>query len=1070
MTQGDGPWPTVTRPAFTGLFSDVMPTTGNRQSPGMLGLQEAILRSIPDVVLRYDKHSVLEWASPSLEHIFGYRPSDVVGTQFRMSTDETLARLEVDFRALATNRERHMTRRFELMKADGTQTWAEMNVRAEYEPTGELAYMVAVIRELSERGDIDMLYRILAHNTSDVVLIYDPESVILWASPSITKVLGHRPEDLVGDSEFIVHPDDVPAAMQKYAEAIESKATGLRNRARVLRPDGSFLWMDASIVLVWSADGELEYAITSLRDVHEQVLVEQELRTSLERFNLLVENSNDVLYQFDAEGRLAWITPNVTRLTGWEPEELIGMHRLEFVHPDDAAAAQKARDEATHGHLTTVELRMRLKDGGYRWLEASAGVTHDTSGAIAGVGILRDIQARHDAQTALAASEQLFRSAMRDSAVGMCLITPEGLITDPNQALCRFLARSRDELTTLTWQELADPSEIPGDLETLDELLSGQIESIRALRHYFLPDGSQVVGDLTVSAIRSDEGEVNRLLVQIIDMTESTDLQEKLATSEMHYRALTDAMTEVVTRGDNAGVVIWASKSLTPVTGWRSEDVVGRTLMELIHPNDFEAAQRVHTSLARAQSSEVELRIRMADGEYKWFAMSANPILGDDGEVTGRMATWRDLTQEMSTRRLLAQRETEFRQIAEHAADVVFRMDHNDTITWASSSSMNALGYLPRDLIGRDPKSWVHQADLLALHNFAHSLVPNAPGRLTVRARCADGEYRWFAAIATRVMDAHGDLASIIVGMRNIDGEVRAVEALARSEEQFRLAMASAPSGMAVVEHGGRFAQVNNSLAAMVGQSVGWLQRHDLRDIVHVDDWPVIEALQRRLTSSDLTAGIEEIRLVHADGTTVRAETSLAALRSDQGSVISFVVQFIDVTQAREAQAALHHAATHDPLTLLGNRRGLSEELGRVLGRIPRTGTRIGILALDLDGLKPINDGFGHATGDQVLVSVGQRLRAAVRRDDPIARVGGDEFVVVLVGVHNHEQVAHLAEKIRNELSREIVVDDVPVRVTVSIGAVLAEEEEAASSLLRRADAALYEAKQSGRDRVVIKP
>ena len=1047
-----------------------MPTTGNRQSPGMLGLQEAILRSIPDVVLRYDRDGVLEWASPSLEHIFGYRPMDVVGTPFRMSNHESLPDLEADFHALAADRGRHMTRRFQMNKADGTIAWAEMNVRAEYAPDGQVAYMVVVVRELSERGDVDQLYRLLAHNTSDVVLIYDSENVILWASPSITKVLGHQPHDLVGSSEFIVHPDDVPAAMELFGRAIEAKAPELRNRTRVLRPDGTFLWMDASIVLVWSESGDLEYEIVSLRDVHDQVLIEQQLRESLARFDLLVENSRDVLYQFGEDGRLAWIAPNIVQLTGWQPHELIGMYRLDFIHPDDVEAAQAARDEAAAGHPTTTELRLRTKSGDFRWVEASAGVAHDASGAIAGVGVLRDVQARHEAQVALAASEERFRSAMRDSAVGMCLLTPDGRITDPNQALCAFIGRSAEELTSLTWLELADPAEIPGDLASIDELLTGRIESTRAVRHYFLPDGSRVVGDLTVSAVRSDKGEVSQLLVQIVDMTESTRLQEQVTLSERHYRALTDSMSDVVVRADNAGVVIWTSRSLTPVTGWRQEDLIGRTLRELIHPNDLEAAGRVHAEVDKGRSAEVELRIRMADGDYKWFALSANPITDEDGQVTGRVSTWRDLTDEVATRRLLAQRETEFRQIAEHAADVVFRMDHNDTITWASSSSMHTLGYLPRDLIGRDPKAWVHPEDLVALHTFAHSLEPNAPARLTVRARCADGEYRWFAAIATRVVDAEGEVASVIVGMRNIDGEVRAVEALARSEEQFRLAMASAPSGMAVVGHDGRFAQVNNSLASMVSQSVGWLQRHRLRDIVHVDDWPVIEALQHRLSDGELASGIEEIRLVDAEGSTVRTETSLAALRAETGEIVSFVAQFIDVTQAREAQAALHHAATHDPLTLLGNRRGLSEELGRVLGRIPRTGTRIGILALDLDGLKPVNDRFGHAVGDQVLVTVGERLRAAVRKDDPIARIGGDEFVVVLVGVHNDEQVAHLAEKIRQEMARVILVDkDVPVQVTASIGAVLAGEDEDAASLLSRADAALYEAKQAGRDRVVVK-
>ena len=1046
-----------------------MPATGNRQNDGMLGLQEAILRSIPDVVLRYGRQGVLEWASPSLEHIFGYRPADVVGTRFRMSADETLTRLEADFQALAANHGRHMNRQFELRRADGTTTRAEMNVRAEYEPDGQVAYMVAVIRELSERGDMELLYRVLAHNTSDVVLIYDPESVILWASPSITTALGHDPADLVGSSDFIIHPDDVPAAMELFQRAIDTKAVDVRNRARVFRADGSYLWMDASIVLVWSDTGELEYEIASLRDVHAEVLAEKELRQSLARFNLLVDTSHDVLYQFDENGRLVWITPNVSRLLGWQPQEMLGMYRLDFIHPDDIDRAQRVREEAGAGRPTTAELRLRTKGGGFRWVEASASVTHDAAGAIAGVGVLRDIQARHDAQVALAASERRFRSAMRDSAMGMCLITPEGRITEPNAALCGFLGRTRDELVSLTWQELADPAEIPGDLESLDDLLAGRVESTRGIRHYFLPNGSRIVGHLTVSAIRNDAGEVDQLLVQIIDMTEETQLQDQLAASEQHYRALTDALSEVVVRGDNAGVILWASKSLASVTGWQPDGLIGRTLLEFIHPNDLETASAIHASLHKAESAGAELRIRVADGTYKWFALSANPIVGDDGEVTGRVATWRDLTDEMATRRLVAQRETEFRQIAENAADVVFRLDQDDRTTWASSGSVTTLGYLPRDLIGRDPKVWTHPADLQALHDFAHSLEPDTPGRLRIRARCADGEYRWFSAMATRISDADGGLASIIVGMRNIDAEVRAVEALTRSEEQFRLAMASVPGGMAVVELDGSFAQVNNSLAGMVGHPTVWLQRHGLQDIVHVDDWPVVQALQRHLTDSERLSGIEEIRLVHADGSTVRSETSLAALRSEAGQVVSFVAQFIDVTEAREAAAALHHAATHDPLTLLGNRRGLSEELGRVLGQIPRTGTRTGLLALDLDGLKPINDRFGHAAGDQVLVTVGTRLRAAVRRDDPIARVGGDEFVVVLVGVHNDEQVAHLAEKIRRELSEVIIVDDVPVQVTVSIGAVVAGADEDAASVLARADGALYEAKQSGRDRVVVK-
>ena len=119
---------------------------------------------------------------------------------------------------------------------------------------------------------------------------------------------------------------------------------------------------DASIVLVWSADGELEYAITSLRDVHEQVLVEQELRTSLERFNLLVENSHDVLYQFDQNGMLAWITPNVTALTGNASPILLdarGERVGKIVKPEPAAVPPADRPRLTLKFLSTGDERLQ---------------------------------------------------------------------------------------------------------------------------------------------------------------------------------------------------------------------------------------------------------------------------------------------------------------------------------------------------------------------------------------------------------------------------------------------------------------------------------------------------------------------------------------------------------------------------------------------------------------------------------------------------------------------------------------------------------------------------------------
>ncbi len=1033
-------------------------------------VEAQVLRNIPDVVLRFGADGLLDWASPSLEHVFGYVPAEVVGTEFRPCDPGDYEQLLISLGEAVEARAPGGSWRFPAYKADGTAVLVDLSARFEYDDEGGLEHMVAVMRELAERGVPDNFLQILADNTSDVVLVLDPAMEVLWASPSTRKVLGHRPTHLVGSARQIIPADDVDSIREQLDAAVREQAATRRTRMRMLRSDGSPVWMDVSASLVWK-DTTLEYIVASLRDIDEQVRMEEALRDSVTRYQILVENAHDVVYRVDARGRVEWIAPNITALAGWDPADVVGRHRRDFVHPDDARVAEQARVAAASGHPATVEVRLLTADGRHRWVEISNAVVQDESGsAIAGVGVIRDVHERHQAQAALAASEQMFRSAMRDSAIGMCLVTPEGRITEPNPALCEFLARSAAQLATFTWQELEDPAEVEQDLHLLEGLLAGRTGAVRGIRHYILPDGTRVAGDVTLSTILDARGVVTGFVAQIVAVTEQLRMQEQLTASEEHYRLLADSVSDVVVRADNDGVLVWASRSLTPATGWQAGDVTGRHFLDLVHPNDVETVAREQAGLLRGESAAYEVRILTSEGEYRWFALSVNPLRDRHGGVTGQVGTWRDISGEVATRRLLAQREAEFREIAEHAADVVLRLDASDEITWASASTRDVMGYVSRDFLGLDPKVFVHPDDLSRYREFAHNLQPDIPARITLRARCADGQYRWFAVIATLIFGPDGELVSQIIGMRNIDGEVRAVEALARSEEQFRLAMTSAPSGMAVVDLSGRFEQVNESLAAMVGQDREWLLRHSLRDIVHPDDWPRVLVSHDRLIAGWLPAAMEEIRLVHDDGATVWVQSSLAVLREEDGPPLSFVAQFIDVTEAREARDALRHAATHDPLTMLGNRRGLSESLEQVLSHTPRTGTLIGILALDLDGLKPVNDRYGHAAGDEVLVTVGQRLRATVRKDDPIARMGGDEFVVLLVAVHTQEQVVEIAEKIRDALGREIPLGEgEPVRITASIGAVLAEPGDEPSLLLRQADAALYEAKQAGRDQVVVK-
>jgi diguanylate cyclase (GGDEF)-like protein len=170
----------------------------------------------------------------------------------------------------------------------------------------------------------------------------------------------------------------------------------------------------------------------------------------------------------------------------------------------------------------------------------------------------------------------------------------------------------------------------------------------------------------------------------------------------------------------------------------------------------------------------------------------------------------------------------------------------------------------------------------------------------------------------------------------------------------------------------------------------------------------------------------------------------------------------------RAANEVIEKLARTDPLTLLVNRRGLEESIAHERDRAERTGEPLSVVALDLDHFKRVNDTWGHAVGDRLLSAVGEALRAGVRPYDVAARVGGEEFLLVLPATHR-ERAADVAERLRARVA-QLAVEGFPERVTSSAGVAEHARGETTDALLARADAALYEAKRLGRNRVVVAP
>lgn len=339
---------------------------------------------------------------------------------------------------------------------------------------------------------------------------------------------------------------------------------------------------------------------------------------------------------------------------------------------------------------------------------------------------------------------------------------------------------------------------------------------------------------------------------------------------------------------------------------------------------------------------------------------------------------------------------------------------------------------------------------------------------MSLRISRADGSFAGVVVLSVAPEDFTEFYREAYLGGRDmleligVDGVVRsrrAAQVLAKSEALYRATFDQAATGIAHVTPEGRILGANQKLHTMLAYEAGELLGCNLFDLMKPSFRCDASQFIEQLTAAEQQAAPpeREREYLRKDGMPVWVCETVGAVRTAASDIAYLVVVLQDITSRKALEARLAHDAMHDVLTGLPNRNMFHDRLYHALASARRYGRMAGVLYIDLDGFKEVNDSYGHAVGDRLLEKVARRLESSIRAEDTVARIGGDEFAVVLSTIFSEDDCRLLAQKLVDAISQPYEVGGRVAKISASIGgAVFPQDGEDAESLIQKADEAMY--------------
>jgi diguanylate cyclase (GGDEF)-like protein/PAS domain S-box-containing protein len=685
---------------------------------------------------------------------------------------------------------------------------------------------------------------------------------------------------------------------------------------------------------------------------------------------------------------------------------------------------------------------------------------------------MQNEELRH-AKDALDSSRARYKELYDLAPVGYCTVSEAGIILRANLTLATLLGVPR---TTLARQPPFTRFVLSTDQDDWYRLRARLLESGTAQRgelrlrlgHTSFAGGEEASAWVEVagSVVRGESGErVLHLAISDIGVRKKQEAQ--LLASEERYRTLAQDMPVFVSARLPDGTLTYVNESLAALVGRQAHELIGHNFAEFLSEKDRSRVTTLLAALTPAQPVEThEQSFWGADGQEHTHQWTNRAFFDGAGTLIRLQAVGQDITERKQLEHSLLRVNQSLRE-SQVIAGLGTYVHHFSSGTWESSEVLD-------DLFGIDPSYVRSTAGWLALvHPDDRAMMESYLGNQVVASgtpfdreyrivRHRDKAERWVHGLGQLEFDEQE-------GVLRLRGTIQDITARKQSEAKLLLAASVfgyAREGITITSAGGTIIDVNDAFTRITGYSreeVIGKNPHMLSSGRH--DKAFYETMWRGLTEQGHWSG--EIWNRRKSGEVYPELMTISAVRDEQGHTQQYVALFSDITAIKQHQSQLEHLAHFDALTHLPNRLLLADRLQQAMAQAQRRGQQVAVAYLDLDGFKNVNDRHGHDVGDLLLVALATAMKDTLREGDTLARIGGDEFVAVLIDLDGIESCVPMLTRLLEAAAAPVSVGALVLQGSASIGVTFYPQDQDMESdqLLRQADQAMYQAKLAGKNR-----